>query len=600
MKPIGAPAGGLLALLLLPALASPEPADSLGGTGGGPITGAVDVRVIRAGTAEPIPGAFVMVGPRTNEPFEGNWGFASQGGAIRFEHPSLQGATTVTAGASGFAYATIVFVDANEIVLPLRPASAAQEPFQVGDYVSGIDVNNGSFHAGDGNIDMALVIPALRIESLLSPSMSGIMGPPEIVEILDTPFEIPSNIFIPQQWEIFVEIRKDHYYQYLPAGDYTLTAVSGRVPLDAVMNMGGIADLIPLMSWREIDILDLAVTGNTLDADLTVDPDLAPTATLNLANVPDGTDAWCYSLADIDSLAGLGRLVPMGINVLGCPAGTGPCSGTVPLTTTAPLGEFSGISYMPAVVIDDSASEDFLLLFDRNPHAQFYTQEMASFFRRLDLDYRLGTFSWSDATNPQSGSPPVDLHIARFVDPANGELCWEFWLPSGVFDLGAPRLPAEAPPAPIWGSTYRWQHVSLALSFGLPGFDFDAFAFSDILAHTSHAASDQMDFIYLGDPSQADEAPPAGLARLSVRPNPFDDRARICFDAPSGIASITVHSVDGRLVRTLLDSAAPVGGKMEALWDGKDSAGRNVAPGHYFVRLSTPEGTLRWKLVRWD
>lgn len=596
----GAAATLLLSVLFLPCPVHADLADPLGGTGGGAIAGVIDVRVVEPESGTPIPGAFVMVGPRAGEPFAGNWGFASESGTIRFENPALQGPTSVTAGAVDRAYFTIVSVDANDIVLPLRPISSSQAPFQVGDYVSGIDVNNGSFHAGDGNVDMALVLPAMRVESLLGSNMAGMMGPPEIVEVLGQQFEVPSNIFIPQQWELFVEVRKDHYYLYLPAGDYTLTAMSGRVPLDAVMNMTNIADLIPLMSWREIDILDVSVTGNTLAADLTVDPDLTRTATLNLANVPGGTQAWCYSLGDIDGLAGLGRLVPLGVNILDCPGGSGPCSGAVGLTTTTAVGEFGGMTYFPAVVIDDTASEDYLILLDRSPRAQNYTQEMTTFYERLDLGYRLGAFTWNDVENPVSGSPPVDLHLARFVDPANGDLLWEFLLPGDAFAFGAPRLPAVAPPGPSWGAAYRWHQVSLGLGYDLPVFDYDAFAFTDILAHCSHAATDQMEFIFLGDPAELADAGPSVQRNPAGRPNPFGDAVRIPLEPLSGMARLTIHAPDGRLVRILLDGDQAPAGSREILWDGKDAAGRGVASGVYLARLTTSGGSRTWRLIRRD
>lgn len=601
MKPLLPPGPASLviaAILILPMPVLADPADPLGGAGGGPVTGSIDVRVVEEGSGVPIPGAFVMVGPRAGEPFAPNWGFASETGSIRFEDPSLQGPTTVTAGSPGRAYFTIVSVDANDLVLPLRPVSVEQEPFQVGDFVSGVDVNNGSFHAGDGNVDMALVLPALTIESVLSSNLAGLMGPPEILEVLGEQFEVPANIFIPQQWELFVEIRKDHYYQYLPAGEYTLTAMSGRVPLDAVMNMGGIVDLISLMSWREIDILDVSVVGNTLDADLWVDPDLAPTVTLNLANIPEGTEAWCYSLGDIDGLSGLGRLVPLGVNILACPDGTGPCSGPVGLTTTAAAGEFGGMGYFPAVIVDDTASEDYLILLDRAPHPQTYVEEMSTYFRRLDLSYRLGTFSWNDAANPSSGSPPVDLHLARFVDSSSGDLYWEFLIPGGSLDLGTPRLPAGAPAGPIWGSIYQWQHASFGLGHDLPAFDYGAFAFRDILGHLSHAALDRMDFVYLGDPASiADSEPPAPEPAFA-RPNPFDREVWFTVDRSPGPTAISVHTADGRLVRTLPDGRGQGGGPVEIVWDGRDAEGRHVPSGVYLLRVNGTDGVRTWRLVR--
>ncbi|MBZ0268078.1 DUF11 domain-containing protein, partial [bacterium] len=69
------------------------------------------------------------------------------------------------------------------------------------------------------------------------------------------------------------------------------------------------------------------------------------------------------------------------------------------------------------------------------------------------------------------------------------------------------------------------------------------------------------------------------------RPSPFRARTMVHFDLPrSGPVSLRVFSVTGRLVRTLLDGPHAAG-RAAVLWDGRDSAGRLVAPGVYFTRL---------------
>ncbi|MBZ0267783.1 S8 family serine peptidase [bacterium] len=69
--------------------------------------------------------------------------------------------------------------------------------------------------------------------------------------------------------------------------------------------------------------------------------------------------------------------------------------------------------------------------------------------------------------------------------------------------------------------------------------------------------------------------------------NPFSERLGIRFtiagDA-TGPARLTIHDVNGRLVRRLWEGSAR-NGDFVADWSGRDEQGRRVAPGAYFVRL---------------
>jgi flagellar hook assembly protein FlgD len=61
-------------------------------------------------------------------------------------------------------------------------------------------------------------------------------------------------------------------------------------------------------------------------------------------------------------------------------------------------------------------------------------------------------------------------------------------------------------------------------------------------------------------------------------------------------AALSVYSVDGRLVRTLV--SGQVGpGRVDVTWDGTDERGRRVGSGLYFVKLSAGEEVRRGKLV---
>ena len=94
-------------------------------------------------------------------------------------------------------------------------------------------------------------------------------------------------------------------------------------------------------------------------------------------------------------------------------------------------------------------------------------------------------------------------------------------------------------------------------------------------------------------PSQASFASPN-------YPNPFNPSTAIRYglQEPAHV-SLRVYDSPGRLVRFLVDEAMP-SGIHTAVWDGRNSAGREVASGVYFFRMSAGhfEVTRKMTLVR--
>jgi len=103
--------------------------------------------------------------------------------------------------------------------------------------------------------------------------------------------------------------------------------------------------------------------------------------------------------------------------------------------------------------------------------------------------------------------------------------------------------------------------------------------------------------------STATAAPPVVAARLELAlerpaPNPFRESTQVAFALPrAGRVSLTVHDVAGRRVATLLAADRLGAGRHRAAWDGRDDRGRAAAPGVYFARLVTDEGTLSRKMA---
>jgi hypothetical protein len=86
----------------------------------------------------------------------------------------------------------------------------------------------------------------------------------------------------------------------------------------------------------------------------------------------------------------------------------------------------------------------------------------------------------------------------------------------------------------------------------------------------------------------ADGPRPTGTEKFLgiVAPNPFRGWAEIPFTLPApALVRLTVHDVQGRIVRTLLRGPQETG-EQRVRWDGRDDHGRAVSSGLYFVTLA--------------
>jgi hypothetical protein len=95
-------------------------------------------------------------------------------------------------------------------------------------------------------------------------------------------------------------------------------------------------------------------------------------------------------------------------------------------------------------------------------------------------------------------------------------------------------------------------------------------------------------------------APPAQLELAPNRPNPFNPSTTIAYGLPQAApVRLEIFDVRGRALRRLVD-APTAAGRHTAVWDGRDSRGREVPSGVYFYRLRAGDAVLarRMLLVR--
>ena len=101
-------------------------------------------------------------------------------------------------------------------------------------------------------------------------------------------------------------------------------------------------------------------------------------------------------------------------------------------------------------------------------------------------------------------------------------------------------------------------------------------------------------------PAKETEAQPTAL--LSNYPNPFNPETWIPYQlSEAAEVTVTIHSSDGKLVRTLELGQMPAGAYSDkdraAYWDGRNAQGEPVASGVYFYTLTAGDFSATRKIV---
>jgi hypothetical protein len=84
---------------------------------------------------------------------------------------------------------------------------------------------------------------------------------------------------------------------------------------------------------------------------------------------------------------------------------------------------------------------------------------------------------------------------------------------------------------------------------------------------------------------------------VSLYPNPFNPMTHVIFElARTGPVELGIYDVRGQLVQTLV-SGVMQSGRQDQVWQGQDGAGRPVASGIYFCRLTADGVTQTRKML---
>jgi hypothetical protein len=97
--------------------------------------------------------------------------------------------------------------------------------------------------------------------------------------------------------------------------------------------------------------------------------------------------------------------------------------------------------------------------------------------------------------------------------------------------------------------------------------------------------------------SPREGTPSEGFGLFQNAPNPFAATTSISYSLPAdGQVRLEVFDVTGRVISAPV-SEAQTAGTHSAVWDGHDSAGRGVAAGIYFYRLTFSGQELTRKMM---
>ncbi|MCA9756937.1 MAG: T9SS type A sorting domain-containing protein [Candidatus Eisenbacteria bacterium] len=158
------------------------------------------------------------------------------------------------------------------------------------------------------------------------------------------------------------------------------------------------------------------------------------------------------------------------------------------------------------------------------------------------------------------------------------------------------RIGPDGNPAPGWtlDGEHRW--------FGIRAKAFDNGQGGAIFTlHRLNGPYESILVAYepLAEPSAVGDGPRAGRTRLDplVVPNPFSGSTSIAFRTERS-QRVEVEIIDsaGRSVRHLTDEVLS-SGRQRIVWDGSGDSGRDVAPGVYFYRIGSDDGTAAGRIV---
>lgn len=512
------------------------------GAGGCEVGGNMRVKVVDSDGLTPIPNAVVMLGEsELLNAYQESVGSTATGantartdaqGYAEFVDFSgnLSGPTTVTAGAAGYAYSTLVEVNASDIVLALDTVQPVLPTATVTGKLSGVGDPSGD------NISAGLVFDDMRIEQVMDFRLSSILSDNVCYDsnFFVPDFPIANNIYIPTQWIGVIRLNEKKYTSIpLGVGAHNLVGISGVVGGSTVQN-GTILEMLDGFTFSKIGVRteSIASPGGARNADISASTDLAANVTCSGLGAPSGSNVFCLMMGDWDSAVvaganpGEGDLFVMGLGVER-DVGTGGTFNLPNITTVAASGDFAGIEYLAVSVASYFDPEDA-------PSPALANGVSVIAQRQLAWDGTGGSFVFDDflplqtlsrdqhtfsaAVSGAGGAPgAVDFRqtlIRQRIDRGY-EVCgqpkvrseyrplWSVYTAGATAEFTLPTLPASWPRAAHSGlidpaispenDVLEWSHSMVRQGLN-PGFDYDAIDFSQVPRTLTHVSTNVAEF----------------------------------------------------------------------------------------------------------
>src|SRR5262249_34013016 len=215
----------------------------------------------------------------------------------------------------------------------------------------------------------------------------------------------------------------------------------------------------------------------------------------------------------------------------------------------------------------------------------------------LRTDRNLGSLQIYSVQYTLQGSS----YVTGMNAPANGLI--GTWSPANLFasNAGGTRLTVAAAGAQALGNGATFHAVDVTISPAAPLGTFIPLMLTNLICNEGRPVAQVVNGGITVQTTNGVGTRQDAFALTPPLPNPCRLATLLRFVVPQGTgsgerASLAIHGLDGRLVRTLVDAAVPAGAR-EAIWDGRDDAGSRAAPGIYFLRLDWAGRQLTRRLV---
>jgi len=204
---------------------------------------------------------------------------------------------------------------------------------------------------------------------------------------------------------------------------------------------------------------------------------------------------------------------------------------------------------------------------------------------------------------PEKDGNRLDLKLQTFV-PVGGIQVELNYNPAKV-QVFEPQLPPEFSDFQLAYRNEEGRFIAIIYSLNGDSMPSGDFAFLT-LPYSGDVQSVAIEKAYVSDPyarmmplkiGAGGPLAQYGFALRKLAPNPFRDDLQIEFTLPDACpVSLRVYDAAGRLIRTILDGRLKAG-LHRYRWNGRDSLGREVSQGVYFIHLTSPHGDILKKVV---